>query len=165
MTKRTNSKVYKIRKLHAEQPSLTAAQIAAKLKIEKSYVSTQLWKLKRESTPILASNITVQNEARTEPTVADSKPLDTTAAILEERGKRYGAFVDHARVTQTLKYEIGLELVARDKKLLPDQMEALDMICHKIGRIVNGDPDYADSWADIAGYARLVADRLEGKVR
>ena len=35
------------------------------------------------------------------------------------------------------------------------------MICHKIGRIVNGDPDYADSWIDIAGYAKLVADRLE----
>jgi len=39
------------------------------------------------------------------------------------------------------------------------------MICHKIGRIVNGDPNYYDSWADIAGYAKLVSDRLEtGKV-
>jgi hypothetical protein len=37
------------------------------------------------------------------------------------------------------------------------------MICHKLGRIVNGDPNYADSWIDIAGYAKLVADRLEGK--
>jgi len=41
-----------------------------------------------------------------------------------------------------------------------DQDEALDMIAHKIGRIVNGDPDYEDSWRDIAGYATLVADRL-----
>ena len=40
--------------------------------------------------------------------------------------------------------------------------EALFMIAHKIGRIVNGDPWYADSWVDIAGYAKLVADRLEG---
>ena len=39
------------------------------------------------------------------------------------------------------------------------------MICHKIGRILNGDPDYGDSWRDIAGYALLVADRLEGVVR
>jgi hypothetical protein len=38
----------------------------------------------------------------------------------------------------------------------------LDMICHKIGRIINGDPDYADSWHDIAGYAQLVANRLNG---
>jgi hypothetical protein len=34
------------------------------------------------------------------------------------------------------------------------------MIAHKIGRILNGDPNYADSWIDIAGYAQLVADRL-----
>ena len=37
------------------------------------------------------------------------------------------------------------------------------MIFHKIGRIINGDPDYADSWHDIAGYAQLVANRLNGK--
>lgn len=49
--------------------------------------------------------------------------------------------------------------------LAPDQQEALDMICHKIGRIINGDPDYADSWHDIAGYAQLVADRLNGVER
>ena len=46
-----------------------------------------------------------------------------------------------------------------------DQLEALDMIAHKIARIINGDPDYADSWHDIAGYAKLVADRLDGVVR
>lgn len=27
-------------------------------------------------------------------------------------------------------------------------------------RILNGDPDYHDSWHDIAGYAQLVADQL-----
>lgn len=161
MTKRTNSKVAKIRKLYAEQPDLTAAQIAAKLKIAKPYVATQLWKLKQ----VPVSNVTEENEARIEPTVPVTPAPDTTTAILEERGKRYGAFVGHARITQTLKYEIGQELLCHNKLLSPDQMEALDMICHKIGRIVNGDPDYADSWADIAGYARLVADRLEGKVR
>jgi len=36
-----------------------------------------------------------------------------------------------------------------------------DMIANKLGRILNGDPNYADSWMDIAGYAKLVADRLE----
>ena len=34
------------------------------------------------------------------------------------------------------------------------------MIAHKLGRIVNGDPNYADSWDDIAGYAKLVSDEL-----
>jgi hypothetical protein len=36
------------------------------------------------------------------------------------------------------------------------------MIVHKISRIVNGNPDKVDHWVDIAGYATLVADRLEG---
>jgi hypothetical protein len=81
--------------------------------------------------------------------------------ILDERGKRYGKFKDHAEISQRLKY------VVRDRRdvLADDQREALEMICHKIARILNGDPNYADSWVDIAGYAQLVADRLQGVER
>jgi hypothetical protein len=50
-----------------------------------------------------------------------------------------------------------------DRKLEDDQAEALEMIANKIARILNGDPDYADSWTDIAGYATLVAERLNGR--
>lgn len=82
--------------------------------------------------------------------------------VLDERGNRYGKFVGHAEVTQELKRLIHDHLAQRNKRLDYDQLEALHMICHKIGRIVNGDADYADSWVDIAGYAKLVADRLEG---
>lgn len=82
--------------------------------------------------------------------------------VLEERGKRYGTFIGHAIVTQDLKAVIENHLRQRNKTLGYDQKEALDMICHKIGRIINGDPDYQDSWVDIAGYAQLVADRLVG---
>jgi hypothetical protein len=87
--------------------------------------------------------------------------------ILEERGSRYGSFVGHARLTMQLKNAIHDHWLDRDDVYdMPDDVvEALHMICHKIGRIVNGDPDYVDSWIDIAGYAQLVADRLEGKVR
>ena len=83
---------------------------------------------------------------------------------LEERGSRYGSFVSHARITYELKEAIARGLVEQDKELDFDQREALDMICHKIGRIVNGDPNYADSWHDIAGYATLVEKRLNGEV-
>ena len=84
-------------------------------------------------------------------------------AMLAERGKRYGKFEDHAIITQALK-TLALGHAATLKiELAADQAEALEMICHKIGRIVNGDPNYADSWHDIAGYAKLVADRLEGR--
>lgn len=89
--------------------------------------------------------------------------MSDVTEVLEERGKRYGVFLRHAAITQALK-DVIYEHLAQ-KQLSADQYEALDMICHKIGRIVNGDPDYADSWVDIAGYAKLVADRLEGVVR
>lgn len=90
---------------------------------------------------------------------------DALTDVLEQRGSRYGRFVDHAAITQTLKTALFRHAMERGKALAPDQTEALDMICHKLGRIVNGDPDYADSWVDIAGYAKLVADRLQGTER
>ena len=90
---------------------------------------------------------------------------DALTQILTERGNRYGPFVGHAEVTQHLKAYYREQLRLRGKLMDPDQYEAMDMVMHKIGRIVNGDPNYADSWVDIAGYAKLVADRLEGVVR
>lgn len=83
-------------------------------------------------------------------------------AVLSERGARYGKFTDHARITQSLKTIID---ECDNGKLSWSQRESLDMIAHKIGRILNGDPNYADSWVDIAGYAKLVADELEGNVK
>jgi hypothetical protein len=85
--------------------------------------------------------------------------------ILDERGKRYGKFKDHAEISQSLKHSVYGAVAERGTKMKPDQIEALDMICHKIARIINGDPDYADSWIDIAGYAQLVANRLQGVER
>ena len=81
--------------------------------------------------------------------------------VLDERGKSYGPFIGHARVTQAIKHAIFNHAPV----LEDDQREALEMIAHKIGRIINGNPDYVDSWVDIAGYAQLVADRLNGKTR
>lgn len=88
--------------------------------------------------------------------------MDNITQTLQERGQRYGVFKRHAEISQQLKEVIS---GYQTKVLAADQQEALDMICHKIGRIVNGDPDYADSWHDIAGYAQLVADRLNGVER
>lgn len=88
---------------------------------------------------------------------------DSLDAVLNERGSRYGSFLKHAIITQRIK------AVMTDTPnwiaLNDDMVESLEMIAHKIGRILNGDPAYADSWVDIAGYAQLVADRLNGKVR
>ena len=70
-----------------------------------------------------------------------------------------------ARAAQELKDVIRARMGAKWTALADDQKEALEMIAHKVARIVNGDPHYADSWVDIAGYAKLVADRLEGTAR
>lgn len=83
--------------------------------------------------------------------------------ILDERGSKYGKFENHASISQGLKLVINAELEQRNKKLSDDQQEALEMICHKIARIINGDQNYADSWVDIAGYATLIAIRLNQK--
>lgn len=82
--------------------------------------------------------------------------------MLAGRQERYGSFQGHAEISQVLKQVIHSAAKARNKELEHDQLEALDMIAHKIARIINGDPNYADNWVDIAGYATLVADRLEG---
>jgi len=78
--------------------------------------------------------------------------------VLEERGKRYGDFNGHADITQSLKAIMRGTNGWRDLTL--SQKEALEMIAHKIGRILNGDPSYIDSWTDIIGYARLVEQEL-----
>lgn len=80
---------------------------------------------------------------------------------LKDRGGKYGDFADHARITQRLKDLINEEMLKRPAGTFAFiHCEALDMIAHKIGRIINGDPNYADSWHDIAGYATLVEQRI-----
>lgn len=81
--------------------------------------------------------------------------IDTTLA---ERGSRYGEYHEHARITQAIKRAMADS--PNWPRLADDQKETLEMLAHKIGRILNGDPNYHDSWHDIIGYTKLVADRL-----
>jgi len=89
----------------------------------------------------------------------------STDKILEERGSRYGNYLDQATISGELRRVMDFWAKERDVKLAHDQSDALIMIAVKISRVINGDPDYADNWRDIAGYATLVADRLDGKER
>lgn len=77
---------------------------------------------------------------------------------LAARGKNYGKFRDHACISQNLKSRV--HCTGNWEKLTHAQKEALDMIMHKVARILNGNPDHADSWHDIAGYATLVEQQL-----
>jgi hypothetical protein len=84
---------------------------------------------------------------------------DAIETTIDERGKWYGTFTEQAAITQALKRS----MVDTPKwENLPDDMkESLEMIQLKIGRILNGDPFYVDSWVDIEGYAHLIAQRLK----
>lgn len=80
---------------------------------------------------------------------------------LNERGTRYGDFAGHAAISQGIKRV--MQSSKNWQKLRDDQKESLEMTAHKIGRILNGDPDYKDSWHDIVGYNKLVDDTLTDK--
>ena len=78
--------------------------------------------------------------------------------ILAERKTQHGDFTDHARVTRNLKAMVQNE---KNYGLLTSvQHEAIEMILHKIGRVVAGNPNHRDHWDDMAGYAKLVSDRI-----
>lgn len=90
---------------------------------------------------------------------AEGPEIDATLA---ERGSRYGQYHEHARITQNIKS--AMQDSPNWSSLRPDQKETLEMLAHKVGRILNGDPLYHDSWHDIVGYAKLSADLLVGRV-
>lgn len=78
---------------------------------------------------------------------------------LNERGARYGNYSDVAGVTQALMSIV--ESGANYEHLNAEQKTSLFMICNKIARAVNGDPQYFDNWRDIAGYATLAEKACE----
>lgn len=78
---------------------------------------------------------------------------------LNERQKTHGVFANHARICQDLKCVMYTQLSWG--LLADDQKEALEMVVHKIARILNGNPNHHDHWLDICGYSQLVADRLK----
>jgi hypothetical protein len=82
--------------------------------------------------------------------------------ILAERAKTHGDYTEHADCTQEI-----MAVLAKHRRysgLAPDQKETLHMIAHKMGRVVTGNPDIADHWDDIAGYAKLSGDRVRQRL-
>lgn len=84
-------------------------------------------------------------------------------SILEQRGSRYGSFYDLAILSQDLKGTMRAS--PGWKKLTASQKEALDMIQHKIARMLNGDPTYEDNAVDIVGYATLMMKNMQGDLK
>lgn len=84
--------------------------------------------------------------------------MDAIDNILAEREKTHGDFKQHAYYTQQMK-----ALIPPVNPLNNCQRESLEMIMHKIGRILAGDPNHKDHWDDIAGYATLASNNSKGE--
>ena len=92
-----------------------------------------------------------------------SKTPGAVSATLAQRGSTHGDFGDNAEIMQATKTlwhsHVGWA------KLTNVQREALEMIAHKVGRILCGNNEFDDHWIDIAGYAKLAEDRCKDKVK
>ena len=82
---------------------------------------------------------------------------------ISNRTANYGEFEVNSKIMQDMKD--AAKSGSSWDKMSSYQKESIEMILHKVGRIVCGDPDYIDSWHDIAGYAKLVEDILDSAKR
>ena len=145
----------KIRAHFRKHPDAKVAQVAAKF--EASMPMT--YKLRKQ---LMVGTLPVHLYSSGVAEEVEKVVVDQT---LDARATDYGKFKDGAALMQGMKRLLADHAAAHNKTFADDQWEALEMIVHKIGRIVNGNPDKVDSWIDIAGYATLVADRLQGNAR
>ena len=154
------TKADRIREYLIKNPNADVTKLAERFQTAKPVI----YKLRKDLQVKLP--VELPQEAPVEMTwTATANDQGEIVALLTERGHEYGPFRDGAALMQGMKRLMADHARAHDKTFSDDQWEALEMIVHKIGRIVNGDPDYADSWIDIAGYAKLVADELQGVER
>ena len=158
----------------------TVQQIKNRMAVSDSYIYSmkkQLKKLLKEGT-FTPEEVGVSEETFIEAAVAASqgknKPMPTPKPepevsgvdkVLDTRAEQYGSFMQSADTVIRIKGIMHNAIARNEVHLYPDQLQALDMIATKISRIVHGNPNHLDSWIDIAGYAKLVADRLQGTVR
>ena len=86
--------------------------------------------------------------------------IEKVRQTLNQRQEQYGSFKDVAMFTEQM---VDVMRKGYYEKLAYNQKMALYMICSKMARIVNGNPNHKDSWHDIAGYATLIDNELESE--
>jgi hypothetical protein len=106
----------------------------------------------------------------TDPALHHPEPLPASlvAPIKAEddpRHKQHGTFSQRSIVAQAIKARFELSIRLNENQFDDDQRQALDEIAGKLSRIVCGNPHDPEHWDDIAGYAKLVADRRRGVTR
>ena len=106
-----------------------------------------------------------QGKGKDKPTPKPEPEVSGVGKVLDARAEQYGSFMQSSDTVIRIKSIMHNAVARNEVHLYPDQLQALDMIATKISRIVHGNPNHLDSWIDIAGYATLVADRIQGKIR
>ncbi len=79
--------------------------------------------------------------------------------LLDERGHTHGEYKEGAKIIQATKDLWRAHPGWQD--LNNCQRESFDMFATKAGRILAGDQNCLDSWADISGYAQLIVNMLK----
>jgi hypothetical protein len=138
------SRVYKLRKEATEQAQAMAQDYSVTSSLE-----------------LPAPRVVPVTIGTTSPDATDATEGGEIESVLRERGDRYGPFENHAKITQQLKDVMRAE-PGWDRLTYP-QREALEMVAHKIGRMLNGDPTYEDNVVDILGYSDLMLRCMRGK--
>ena len=158
MAKPYAKRTLKVMEHFRKHPNAPVAEVAGKYNMAMSHAYKLRKQVRDEDPPEIFRPI-VNPEITME---SDGTSVDN---VLNDRAKDYGKFIEGAEIMQMLKRLVHNYIEERGTTLAFDQREAIDMIIHKLGRIINGNPDKVDHWVDIAGYAKLVAERLEGNVR
>jgi hypothetical protein len=60
-----------------------------------------------------------------------------------------------------MKHAVRYALAHSGVLLTDIQRETIDMVLHKIGRIVSGNPKHRDHYDDIIGYTQLALNELD----
>lgn len=88
---------------------------------------------------------------------------ETIEETLKTRGNVHGDFVESA----VFKDAVGklIRLTPNYDRMGHACRQAMFMIVEKMGRILYGNPTFADHWHDISGYAKLIDDAIiKGKL-
>jgi len=142
----------------------TVKQIKERMLVSDSYIYAAKKKLKEVTDGVIVEAAAALKEACTF-TPKPEPEVSGVGKVLDEREAQYGSYMQVSDTAIRIKGIMHNAVARNEAHLYPDQLQALDMIATKISRIVNGNPNHTDSWIDIAGYATLVADRLQGKSR
>lgn len=86
-----------------------------------------------------------------------------TDALLNTRASTHGDYTSNAINTQ-MTMEVWMK-TPNWRHLTFDQKETLHMLAHKVSRALCGNHNEPDHWDDMAGYAKLTADRCRERMK